>query len=177
MKCIDLFFFLFYCVCFFNPSSCGYRMTQIGNTISGVTGLRSVWWTLVMLSPSLLTPGSKCMHGRSEKLKHKQTNLPAPFGFDCSILFIPCLFIISTSFPFTLALYHVDRLSPCTQRNQLEQPPGSFHGNYCQFDGNKLLGVSYFVHIFISWASCENNTPFQKPDAQEQKLCCKNYRL
>lgn len=55
-----LFFF------FFNPSSHGHRMTQIGNTISGVTGLRSVWWMLVTLSPSLLTPGSKCMHGRSE---------------------------------------------------------------------------------------------------------------
>lgn len=67
LKCIDLFFCFAVSVCFFNPSSCGHRMTQIGNTISGVTGLRSVWWTLVMLSPSLLTPGSKCMHGRSLK--------------------------------------------------------------------------------------------------------------
>lgn len=61
-----LFVLLFF---FPNLSLCGYRMTQIGSTISGVTGLRSVWWTLVMLSPSLLTPGSKCMHGRSAKNK------------------------------------------------------------------------------------------------------------
>lgn len=87
-KYVDLFFFLsLICLCFvlFSPnlSSCGCRMTQIGNTISGVTGLRSVWWTLVMLSPSLLTPGSKCMHGRFEK---NQTLITASPEVDCKIL-------------------------------------------------------------------------------------------
>lgn len=52
------------------------RMTRIGNTLSGVTGLRSVWWTLAMSSPSLLTPGSRCMHGRSGSPSH--CILPSP---------------------------------------------------------------------------------------------------
>lgn len=74
---------------FFNPSSHCRRMTQIGNTISGVTGLRSVWWMLVTLSPSLLTPGSRCMHGRSElNALHKLHSI-----FFLHIRFQPCLFL------------------------------------------------------------------------------------
>lgn len=91
---------------FLNRSYHGHRMTQIGNTISGVTGLRSVWWMLVTLSPSLLTPGSKCMHGRSElNSQHKLYLHLFPF---------PTLFV-----SFTLILNHAELLSPCTQTSPL----------------------------------------------------------
>lgn len=118
---------MFDCVFVFNPCSFGYRMTQIGNTISGVTGLQSVWWTLVMLSPSLLTPGSKCMHGRSEIFK--STNRRNYSHLSCCILFILSLLLTSACFPFTLTLCHVNLLSPCIQISQLEESPLSSHRN------------------------------------------------
>lgn len=118
VKCIDLS--LFCCLCFvfvlfFNPSSCGHRMTQIGNTISGVTGLRSVWWTLVTLSPSLLTPGSKCMHGRSE-IKAKITTFIF-MGWTESFSSPLCFHLD----PSTLTPNHIALLSPCTQSRQLQR--------------------------------------------------------
>lgn len=90
--CIDLFLFCFVFFLFNPAPSCGpptCRMTPIGNTLSGVTGLRSVWWTLAMLSPSLLTPGSRCMHGRSGNPSHGITCIrpsPAPH---CSSHLVP----------------------------------------------------------------------------------------
>lgn len=46
---------------------CCCRMTQIRNTLPGVTGLLSVWWMHATLNRSLLTPGSRfaCMVGLS----------------------------------------------------------------------------------------------------------------
>lgn len=70
-----------------------------------------------MLSPSLLTPGSKCMHGRSE-IKAQQNDNFHLLGWIKSS-FVP--FVSSTCVPSTLTLYHVDLLSPCTQSSQLEK--------------------------------------------------------
>lgn len=142
MKCIDLFFLLF--CCFFNPSSCGHRMTQIGNTISGVTGLRSVWWMLVTLSPSLLTPGSKCMHGRSEVNALHKLQFPFLFSF--------------TSFSNPVCFLHPHneshRAAITLHPDQPALPQKHVISNTVLFLLKQDLHVVLYEHVFFQCGEC-----------------------
>lgn len=142
VKCIDLFFCCF--AVFFYPSSCGHRMTQIGNTISGVTGLRSVWWMLVTLSPSLLTPGSKCMHGRSEvNALHK---LKFPFLFSFTSFSNPICFL----HPHTESHRAAITLHP----DQPARPQKHVISNTVLFLLKQDLHVVLYKHVFFHCGEC-----------------------